>query len=353
MPSSTQVAFLAIAFLLGLNIRHSFDLGQLPKGIPSIGLQAPSNMSSLLPIDREISKTAIIAALVTNATEDLHELCNALVSLVHLPDMRNDKRQLAGVIVFNEGNLLYRHKVLLQRCTPRPVTFALVDFNAYPDGFDPNNETSVWRKREDYHKWGYHQMIRFFVTHIWNHDAVQTYETIMRLDSDSCWTATDPSKVPDAAFEALPELLPEYIYQHNLELSDNSDVCDGLYDFAQNYIDEHNITVANPSLWQEFERTWKGDKRCQMFYNNFEVSRISFMQQPQVRLWHEQVSEHKPFGIFRFRWGDAIIRRVTMAMFATPGSILGPPSSGYKHVCRDNPDFVFQKEFYQNYNLVH
>jgi hypothetical protein len=332
--SLTKAASMAVVFLVGFAARHLRDSIQPCPASPEFVHKKAifPTLPDTLPFDRNISKTAVIVTLVTNETNDLHELCDALVSLVHLPDMQDDTRPLAGVIVFNEGNLLYRQKMLLERCTLRPITFTLIDFHTFPKGFDPQNETVSWGRREAYNKWGYHQMIRFFVTRICDHDAVQTYETVMRLDTDSCWTETPPDS-------ALPELPSEYIYQHNVgTMVDTAAFCDGIYDLAKNYIERHNISVANPSLWQEFEAEWKNHKQCQIFYNNFEVARISFMQQPQVRDWHEHVTEYEPFLVFHVRLGDAVIRRVTMAMFVTPEQLLGPPK-GYTHVCQNRNAF--------------
>jgi hypothetical protein len=65
-----------------------------------------------------------------------------------------------------------------------------------------------------------------------------------------------------------------------------------------------------------------------MFYNNFEALRVKFMQLSQAQNWHETETEHESFGVYRHRWGDAIIR------YLTPASLLAPTSeiAGYQHL---------------------
>jgi hypothetical protein len=56
------------------------------------------------------------------------------------------------------------------------------------------------------------------------------------------------------------------------------------------------------------------------------------MQSPEVMAWHYAVTEEEPLGVFRNRWGDAIVRFATMAIFAAPEEIEGMKRPvGYSH----------------------
>jgi hypothetical protein len=277
---------------------------------------------------RKISTTAAIVTLTANKTKDMERLCTALHSLKFLPDARNHSRPLASVLIFHENNIPHPTLANLQNCTPRPLSFPSVDdyFDSYPPGFDPVKEPSPWRRRT---KFGYAQMIRFYVTGLWKHPAIQGYESVMRLDNDATW---DRNTLQN---ETFPDLPMDKVYHANVLSSDPPEYCSGIWWVARNYIATHNISVANPQMWKIFSRHFHegGDRRCLMWYNNFEVVRVPFMQQPQVQHWHETVTEHEPFGVYRRRWGDNIIRFLTMTIFAEPGTLLatGAAPAGYQH----------------------
>jgi hypothetical protein len=108
-----------------------------------------------------------------------------------------------------------------------------------------------------------------------------------------------------------------------------------------------NTTDPKPIMWEETSSSWGGCKKLlynsfwqlskgtyMTFYNNFELSRVSFMEQPQIRHCNVVLTEHEPCGVYRHRWGDAPIRWLTMAMLASPSQIAEPPpSKAYRHPC--------------------
>ena len=222
----------------------------------------------------------------------------AFRSLKFLPDARNHSRPpLAPIIIFHENNIPRSTLINFQNCTSRSLSFPLVDdyFDSYPPGFDPVKEQSPWQRRTKFG--GYAQMIRFFVTGLWKHPAIQGYETVMRLDNDATW---DRNTLENATFPDLPE---GKVYHANLLALDPPEFCKGIWKLAKNYIVNHNVSVANPKMWRRFKRFyWKRGNQCLMRFNNFEVVRVQFMQQAQVQHWHETVTEHEPFGVYRHRW---------------------------------------------------
>lgn len=309
----------------------------VPCSMVILYFNSPIESYSNNPIERTLEmnmdgvhrERAAIITLITGKEDDVNNLCNALSSLVHLPDVHMKDSSLADVLVFHEPNDLSIESMnRLSNCTAnRLVRFPVVDF-AFPRGFDPYKEESRFQKRS---KWGYSHMIRFFIKGLWEHPAVADYEFVMRLDSDACWNQIP---IDDTERRMYPYLPPKYVYQRNKEMQDIKEYCHGIYNFTVNYISTHNTDVANPDLWRKFERRWLDKERCLSFYNNFEITRMKFMQQPDVRQWHEAVADGKPYGVFRHRWGDAIVRYLTLALFSSPQTILYHVNTPYyQHPC--------------------
>eukprot|EP00586_Coscinodiscus_wailesii_P018405 CAMPEP_0172495188 /NCGR_PEP_ID=MMETSP1066-20121228/64211_1 /TAXON_ID=671091 /ORGANISM="Coscinodiscus wailesii, Strain CCMP2513" /LENGTH=405 /DNA_ID=CAMNT_0013266701 /DNA_START=56 /DNA_END=1273 /DNA_ORIENTATION=+ len=272
-------------------------------------------------------KGPVIAALVTNRQKDIDELQVALKSLAFLQG--DDPEYPAPVLVFNEGDLSEEQTQSLVDSTTRPMAFPLVDFTIFPPGFDPNGDTSnstgVKKFRvKDRSEWGYYQMIRFWITGIWKHPALEPYSTVMRIDSDSCF------KEPNLFLPKFknPNLV---YYSQYVGFEDGKNFTIGLLDFAKQFMRKQNKVAANPMLWQFIETTFVSEETLPLFQTNFEVSKKEWMQQPEVMAWHDALTEEEPFGIFRYRWGDAVTRFLTAAMFATNEMIMTSHPDGYGH----------------------
>lgn len=282
-----------------------------------------------------------IAILTTNSINDVTELCTALKSLKHL---KGDKA--SPVLIFNEGNFMADQFYFLSQCTERTVAFPLVHLNGhFPKRFDPLKEWLDFQKgigkgfapMKDRDNWSYAQMIRFWTVGIWKHPAIQQYDTIMRIDTDSCFLpAKQDVELPSLmqqSIDTLPDLQPSYVYQSFESPPSYNTYVQGLYEFAVQFMEKENIKPSHPELWARAEELWKADQNVPLFKTNFEVSRVSFFQREDVMKWHESLSEFEPFGIWRKRWGDAHTRFLTMAMFGTPDSvsILNLNSGFYQH----------------------
>ena len=273
--------------------------------------------------------------------------------------------EMADVLVFHENNVNEKQQAFVQSCTRRKVYFPPLgyDFQTFfPEGFDPIKETPNWKKRN---KWGYHQMIRFWITHVWRHPALKPYETLMRLDTDACWMIDlhDP-KIGTYGYSHLPGLPPpsspdndnnndngittstatSYVYHANRRYFEAAIVSTNFDEFCASYVQKHNITIQNMELYKLISTRDKNNQStAPLFFNNFEVVNIEFMQRPEIQQFHEALTEHEPFGVFRYRWGDAVERYATMAIFVPPTQIFGqknPP--GYRHghcgdAWKDNP----------------
>jgi len=100
--------------------------------------------------------------------------------------------------------------------------------------------------------------------------------------------------------------------------------------FTAAYIANKRIIVRNPVLLADaFNHTIE----VPHFWSNFEVIDLSFMKRDDVIDFTDAVDESK--GIFLYRWGDAPLRYITLALFAHPTEILHRQQLGliYCHPC--------------------
>jgi len=82
------------------------------------------------------------------------------------------------------------------------------------------------------------------------------------------------------------------------------------------YIKQNNI---QPKQFQILNDAF-GHKTVFTYYNNFEVIKMEFFRRKEIRHWIENIDSTN--GIFYYRWGDAILRYLTLAMFAEQHEVL-------------------------------
>eukprot|EP00527_Entomoneis_sp_CCMP2396_P008825 CAMPEP_0198143784 /NCGR_PEP_ID=MMETSP1443-20131203/10402_1 /TAXON_ID=186043 /ORGANISM="Entomoneis sp., Strain CCMP2396" /LENGTH=297 /DNA_ID=CAMNT_0043807069 /DNA_START=266 /DNA_END=1159 /DNA_ORIENTATION=+ len=273
-------------------------------------------------------KGTAIAVLISNHSQDIIKLKAALESLdSHLSD------KTSPVLLFNEGNLNLEQMAKILNYTGRHLEFPIVNFTDFPIGFDPKVEKGNWKKRS---KWGYQQMCRFWITKIWEHPALENFSSFMRMDTDSCFGKEVHSYLP-----GLPDIertqgsnsKSHYVYSANRISRDGPTYTSGLMDLTEKFIESNGIIPQNGALWNEIKKEYNKTARVKLVYNNFEVANISFFQQPNVMAYQHAVSEVEPFGVFRKRWGDAVVRIITLALFAEDSTVNWIPEEGYMHPC--------------------
>lgn len=168
----------------------------------------------------------------------------------------------------------------------------------------------------------------------------------MRLDSDACYrrrilrantlgTSTQPHHwhVPGLPPPSRKDG-PPIVYHAGEFMRDNAQVTQHFAPFVHRYVREHNLTIHSPALFEKIPAETKGiNAAVPMFYNNFEVSRVSFMLRSDVKAFHYAMTEQEPFGVFRHRWGDAIERYATMSIFVSEEEIIRRAPIGYQHRC--------------------
>lgn len=190
--------------------------------------------------------------------------------------------------------------------TKRKLYFYNIDkqLNTFPEGFDPNNESPNWTKRS---KWGYHGMIKFWFYDLFQMPELSDVKYCMRFDDDSSFHADMPN-----VFDIMDEKGAFYFAnRRNLEL-----VTD-LVPLLRRWPQENNVSPKNLTYWEE---ALHDEKSVYMWYNNFEITNFDFFTRPDVVKFSEAIVNS--YGIFRYRWGDAPLRYVTLALFSQPSQVL-------------------------------
>merc|ERR1712048_1210015 len=89
--------------------------------------------------------------------------------------------------------------------------------------------------------------------------------------------------------------------------------------------------ARNPFLWHHTESAWNNRKTLPLFRTDFELVKRSFMQRRDVAQFNEALTEEEPFGVLRKRWGDAVLRFLTMAIFEKSDRVMTVRPTGYFH----------------------
>ena len=117
----------------------------------------------------------------------------------------------------------------------------------------------------------------------------------MRIDSDSCFKSVN-SYLPNFAHNRLV-----YHSQFMGYEAHGDKFIEGLYEFVHKYIHENGIQIQNPLLWQFISTTWEAKGTLPLYNTNFEISKKSFMQRPDVVDFHESLTERPPYGVLTHR----------------------------------------------------
>lgn len=99
---------------------------------------------------------------------------------------------------------------------------------------------------------------------------------------------------------------------------------------TRDFIHRHHIEVQNPKMFTDIFRK---PREIPNFWNNFELLDLSLMRRKDVRLFIDAID--RSMGIFLYRWGDAPLRYITLALFVKENEILHRTDLklGYCHPC--------------------
>ena len=241
-----------------------------------------------------------------------HDQVQELAPKIALLDKSISDNMSSDIIIFHTGYPLKAQMQAIAAVTKRQIIFHNVDeaFTSFPEGFNPYLEDPTWRKRG---KWGYHHMCRFWFKLILNIPLVLEYEYLMRLDDDS--------KILGVWFNIFQFMMDrKAVYFANVEEADSNSGLPGLMNlktFTFDYKEKYQIIPTNPA---RLARAFDIPNHIRLYNTNFDVIKVAFFNQPRIRHWTDAVDA--TFGIFKYRWGDHVLRYITTALFATPSEVL-------------------------------
>jgi len=304
---------------------------------PSI-LNANSTTEDLSFRNRVIRGTTVKAAVVLLTgpfSADVVQVQQALLSFhqrINLPLQRN----YPALIVYGKEEWANATRDVFEPIieamaisAPGLVVRFVPHVFRFPNGFDPNvtrDGQITWAKRS---RWGYHHMCRFWFRTIWEKLEIREFDYIMRLDTDS---------VIHTRFDVDP-----FLYMHHRNI-----------DYAYLSADSEHA-IADRRLWRvtskfrfagrQPEFNFRGvhfpddvtmtkmkeqenldfiiGPRVPTFNNNFEIDRVAFFTDNQGLLaFTRYIDEEEPFGQFTYRWGDAPLRFLSVALFGSESNTL-------------------------------
>jgi hypothetical protein len=143
----------------------------------------------------------------------------------------------------------------------------------------------------------YRHMCRFHARDVYYQPILSGVDYAWRLDDDAIL-------LDDVMYDVFGFMKErDLVYGYRLIVRDGMDCIYGLWPATKEYIKNNSIVV-------EFFADWPIKH---VFYNNFEVSALSFWRSPAYQNYIEYVDSLG--GIFYYRWGDAPIKTLALSMF--------------------------------------
>jgi len=250
-------------------------------------------------------------------------------NLLRLDESLSGVRGISRVVIFHNGGLYANATVdgvgFIPNGALATATYVTLDdkrWNRFPPGFDQvNGKENPFEKRGS--KFGYNHMIRFWTTDVFEEPVLSDADFIMRSDSDSCFRSVDVA--------ALVQESAGIVYVPNRRNTDKGPHVKELWESVKRYCVSNVIVPRNPEMWAELEETLP---KIRGFYNNFEITKLAFFRQPEVAAFQNAMANDPPYGIYTHRWGDALLRFITVALFSTPDQLAMPISPEvYSHRC--------------------
>ena len=300
------LVFVWIIFLIhsrnSTRIQQPIQNLELSRAVPS-----SSSVSSMFDV--------AIVILVTAQPNDISDLKRCIRSIqLALP------RSQAPILIFHEGDFSSIIINDLQKFKSQTSFLGIMKFFQIelklPIGccqFEPN-----WSKRT---KFGYHNMIRFWIKDVWLHPEIRKFRNVMRLDSDSWIDQIQPET------DNLPSIPDTIMYRSNRIDNDGMPFIDQIVTFVQSI----RFQPKNPSMLKSFFDFYKSQGRVPILFNNFFVSKVKLFMTSQVRKFVDSICCTPPFYLYRYRWGDAIVHYLIVAFFVEPSEFEIKPPVGYHH----------------------
>ena len=238
---------------------------------------------------------AAIVYLSRSAEQDVSDLTRSLACL-----KKNFLKKFPyPVIVFVERDFKDEWKKQIVKKSGVAPRFETVDFRV-PDFLDPQT-IPEWVYHPKFNL-GYRHMCRFFSGTIYLEPALKDYRWYWRLDTDAFLL----ERIRYDIFESMEK--DGCVYGYNIMSKDEETVSRGLWELTQQYLKERGI---RPKFIDDFLENGVWDRSY--YYTNFEISSLDFWRSAPVRDYFDYVD--RSGGIYRHRWGDALVHTLTVSIF--------------------------------------
>lgn len=267
----------------------------------------------------------INAALVYLVKKNTPDLIESLKALHQYFNARFDY----PIFIFHE-ELAEDDKKALRLLASAPITFVQLDpFNHLPsqDHLDPL-QVQRWCEGKDGGRkavLGYRQMCRFFSYELYVHPALASFDYYWRFDDDS--------------FLYAPVDFDPFLYLEQNKL---------VYGYRCVEFENPREIIGMRELWQATKAfakanklptrylkklcaNWKGDYTGFNFYNNFEINNLDFWRKQPLYKAYFDCLDRNHLGFYRYRWGDANVRAMSIGLFLQPSQIHHFKEIAYRH----------------------
>lgn len=211
------------------------------------------------------------------------------------------------ILMFHEAGLTYDMQRTLAAASDTPLKFIPIEFKL-PDHIKEMGTSA---------RPGYMHMCRFMGNTIFQHPALDDYRYYCRLDTDSYIL----SSVKPDIFEDAVQNDVHYGFIDDSIVDQPFFTC-GLWDTSKRFIDAHPEIPTYAKLYTDIQEG-------HLYYTNFELCSIQWFRSAPWTLFFEAVDQAG--GIYKYRWGDHIIRYIGVRSFMHPRHIRRITSVHYRH----------------------
>ena len=211
------------------------------------------------------------------------------------------------IIIFHTGDIRNETNELLPLNYTRELIFLQHITFPVPRYLPKKNSSCL-------HGLEYRHMCRFHANTVYTHPIFQDLEFAWRLDDDSLFLG------PNIEYDVFQFMKDnELLYGYNIILRDSEPCVIGLWEAARHYMKRLKLDGQYLNRWSRYK----------MFYNNFEISNVSIWQTTEYRGFMKYIDDLG--GIYKYRWGDAPMKSLALAMFVSPEKIHKFKYIGYIH----------------------
>lgn len=165
----------------------------------------------------------------------------------------------------------------------------------------------------------YKRMCHFYFQGFTEVPVLMQYKYLMRMDDDTCIQ----NNINYDLFQNMEDR--NAVYAHSSVWLDGPQVTQGLYPFAESYLNEHNLTWSNPEL----RKRVYSYTSAPAYNTNLEIINTVRYTLPPVTQFINYVVESNM--IFHRRWGDAPLRFVLSLMFWKEAEIVTLDNFDHQH----------------------